>query len=244
MAKRDTLLKLFGISTNTYYVWKRDSRPIVRLIEESFSEEELIVYLDNDLIPPKIDYANNVFMYMSHVYTHFFYDNKAFFDLFFSCEEFIIEFRKSNNAKNTLIQLILKYSKCSTHEFDVALLIEKIYDKEFDALIYYIRFNIENDFVLYYQQLTQDNNEWLIYHHKLRILASKKNIYFETFGICNGERNLCIEEKLEHPHPKLFTYYGGVEKLKKEYIAQTEQLLDSLKKNTDISSLKKYSLYE
>jgi hypothetical protein len=46
MKKEDIYMRLFEFSRPTYYKWKREGVPALRLIEENFTDEELIDYLE------------------------------------------------------------------------------------------------------------------------------------------------------------------------------------------------------
>lgn len=46
MKKEEIYMKLFEFSRPTYYKWKREGVPALRLIEENFTDEELIDYLE------------------------------------------------------------------------------------------------------------------------------------------------------------------------------------------------------
>jgi hypothetical protein len=46
MKREDIYMQLFEFSRPTYYKWKREGVPALRLIEENFTDEELIDYLE------------------------------------------------------------------------------------------------------------------------------------------------------------------------------------------------------
>lgn len=41
MSEREIYMSLLGISVNTYYLWKKQQRPIMTLLEKSFTKTEL-----------------------------------------------------------------------------------------------------------------------------------------------------------------------------------------------------------
>lgn len=50
MKKDELYSRLFGFSIPTYYNWSREKRPIIKLINNYFKEEELIEFLENQNI--------------------------------------------------------------------------------------------------------------------------------------------------------------------------------------------------
>ena len=41
MSYEKRIVEIFGFSRNTYYVWKREGRPIIELMEKYFSTQDL-----------------------------------------------------------------------------------------------------------------------------------------------------------------------------------------------------------
>ncbi len=58
MNNNELMSKLFGFSAPTYFRWKKENRPIIKLIEK-FSEEELVEYLSSGEITRLDDIKNN-----------------------------------------------------------------------------------------------------------------------------------------------------------------------------------------
>ena len=52
-------MKLCSFSRNSYYVWKREGRPIIQLLEKYFSDEELEEFLQNGSIATLDSFNNN-----------------------------------------------------------------------------------------------------------------------------------------------------------------------------------------
>lgn len=50
MSERDIFMQLFNISVNTYYLWKKQERPIVKLLEKYFLKEELSEFIETGKI--------------------------------------------------------------------------------------------------------------------------------------------------------------------------------------------------
>lgn len=51
MTEREIYMSLLGISVNTYYLWKRQGRPIMKLLESAFTKEELEEFVTSGKIP-------------------------------------------------------------------------------------------------------------------------------------------------------------------------------------------------
>jgi len=50
MKKEDIFCKLFGFSKNTYYLWKRENKPVIQLINMYLKDEDLIEFIENKKI--------------------------------------------------------------------------------------------------------------------------------------------------------------------------------------------------
>lgn len=57
-AERDIYMELFNISINTYYLWKKQGRPIISLLEKYFTKEDLEEFLVSGKIA-KLDYVDS-----------------------------------------------------------------------------------------------------------------------------------------------------------------------------------------
>lgn len=55
MKREEIYMQLFEFSRPTYYKWKREGVPALRLIEENFTDEELIAYLENQKNIPNVE---------------------------------------------------------------------------------------------------------------------------------------------------------------------------------------------
>lgn len=47
MKREDIFMKIFGFSRPTYYKWKREGSLAIKLIENNFTDEELIAFIEN-----------------------------------------------------------------------------------------------------------------------------------------------------------------------------------------------------
>ena len=50
MKKEEAFLELFKFTRNTFYVWKRENRPIIKLIEKYFSNDNIKEFLETEKI--------------------------------------------------------------------------------------------------------------------------------------------------------------------------------------------------
>lgn len=50
MKKENVMTKIISCSVATYYLWKRNKRPVIVLLEKYFSNEELIEFLETGKI--------------------------------------------------------------------------------------------------------------------------------------------------------------------------------------------------
>lgn len=57
-AERDIYMELFNISINTYYLWKKQGRPIISLLEKYFTKEDLEEFLESGKVR-KFDSIDN-----------------------------------------------------------------------------------------------------------------------------------------------------------------------------------------
>lgn len=114
--KTDELMsKLFGFSIPTYYNWKKENRPIIKLINKYLSNEEVIEFIETDSISNQDfflsiknlfhkDYEN----FASNSSSHFTFPTKFYYD-------FLQRFKKDiskidiSNAKSDFISLLLEY---------------------------------------------------------------------------------------------------------------------------------------
>jgi hypothetical protein len=51
MSEREIYMSLLGISVNTYYLWKKQQRPIMTLLEKSFTKTELEKFVTAGELP-------------------------------------------------------------------------------------------------------------------------------------------------------------------------------------------------
>lgn len=60
MKKEEIYMKLFNFSRPTYYKWKRDGILAMKMIEENFTDEELISYIENQGKPTNQFFTKNL----------------------------------------------------------------------------------------------------------------------------------------------------------------------------------------
>lgn len=51
MSEREIYMSLLGISVNTYYLWKKQERPIMKLLNKCFANEELEAFITAGELP-------------------------------------------------------------------------------------------------------------------------------------------------------------------------------------------------
>lgn len=77
MSERDIYMQLFNISVNTYYLWKKQERPIVKLLEKYFLKEELEEFLETGEIL-KLEFINDINMQYSEIVKKFLHNMNKF----------------------------------------------------------------------------------------------------------------------------------------------------------------------
>ena len=50
MKEREIYMKLFDVSINTYYNWKKENRPIIILLEKYFTNDDLKEFLETEKV--------------------------------------------------------------------------------------------------------------------------------------------------------------------------------------------------
>lgn len=55
MKREEIYMKIFGFSRPTYYLWKRKGIAAIKIIEDNFTDEELITYLENQENIPNVE---------------------------------------------------------------------------------------------------------------------------------------------------------------------------------------------
>lgn len=113
LSKNEIFTKLFDFNPSTYYRWKDEKRPIIGLIEEYFSLQDLHEFLETGRVS-KLDLTNereNVFYYAGFEYLDLFLQkshlvsigdiiNSKFMDLFFN----VLVYAKNDIANQSVFK--------------------------------------------------------------------------------------------------------------------------------------------
>lgn len=115
-SERDIYMELFNISINTYYLWKKQGRPIINLLEKYFTKEDLEEFLKSGKIE-RLDFSSELDSFFNNFSlqiqkkieeklkitgdNYSFYDFDAYVSLFF--------LKKEYGEPNDIQLKILKY---------------------------------------------------------------------------------------------------------------------------------------
>jgi len=114
--KTDELMsKLFGFSIPTYYNWKKENRPIIKLINKYLSNEEIIEFLEKDktfnldfYYQIKDDFQIEYQKFTRNYHLDFTFPTKFYYDFLQRFKNNIIKIDKYE-AKSEFISLLLEY---------------------------------------------------------------------------------------------------------------------------------------
>lgn len=98
-AERDIYMELFNISINTYYLWKKQGRPIIFLLEKYFTKEDLEEFLETGKVEKleNADKYSSVIQSLSNIIYNF--DYFQINVLYSMCDQFV----KNNTLDNVSI---------------------------------------------------------------------------------------------------------------------------------------------
>ncbi|MCG3699927.1 hypothetical protein L5F42_08780 [Aliarcobacter butzleri] len=187
--KTDELMsKLFGFSIPTYYNWKKENRPIIKLINKYFQNEELIEFLETSYVS-KYDVSNKIMENFVLELNSFYYPNnhieylnitnphKFFWDFLFRFKDEIASIDKVNlkekltillyQYQNILLNIskIINYPESKFYESTYKF-INKIISKDEKFLLYFI------NTINYKVTRTYDKNEINIDMENINFLNS------------------------------------------------------------------------
>ncbi len=221
---------LFGFASPTYYRWKKEKRPIVELIEKSFSEKELQLFLETGNIPHKIEWANRNIQSL--------YDSFSRYLVFNEGVKALLSAIKNNNLNiNEIDSYIVKEFQCGNiDEYDM---IQYFNNKPSQDILMYLFENKNSNWTLYKETVMQNNNLWLAVYLDIVLISIEKGIYDVTFSNTNKNNDYGIVP----PPPKLFTYYTNYQKIEEKYYNLLTQIYSSIQKNT-YKSLELYYFYD
>lgn len=111
MNYKELMSTLFDFNPSTFYTWKKQNRPIIKLIEKYFTNEELEEFLSTGKIDKfeNINYLATDFpFYVKSIFHHIIDGNKNF-ELFTVLPPVIVEFSKNNISPYNLINNFLEF---------------------------------------------------------------------------------------------------------------------------------------
>ena len=209
--------KLFGFSPQTYFNWKKDQdkRPIIKLLSQYFSKEDLEEFLKTSKVM-KLEWQKLG-------YQTFYMLQKSFFDKIAYLYENELDLEYSDNLKyfyNFIIYYI-SYDYC-------------YYSEEEDIVIWEGLNNIEEFRELYYSYLLQNNikSKALKEISPFINMFDENNLAYLNISIADGFLQLLKSDE---------DYYSanGRTNIKKEFIYGLEETLKkSINNNTPIDEIK------
>jgi len=188
----DEYCKLLSVSRNTFYVHKREKRPIIFFLEKYFSSGDLEEFLQTNKIKKleKNKLKDQLFGNIDYDYVDFVLNDKtsaskSYFYLLAYEEhaDFLRAFRSD------ILEL---HKKNILGDWDVLQFLDNF--KPSETLEIYINVNLINEFEIFYDS---DVEEYYKLLHKIKINAAQKDIYDDLFLIDQGP-NSC-ETKIPLP---------------------------------------------
>lgn len=166
------LENLFLFTRQTWSKWKKEKRPIVELIEKSFTDEELKRFLETNEIPYKIQFANKYFSQLNNEFSIYLIKNKGLKALITTLIN-----EENLSIKNFTNAIINQYN---TNKITDENLKDFIDNKPSEQLLLYILDNKKQNWLPYLSSLNYNRN-WLASYFELIILSIKKNIFDIVF---------------------------------------------------------------
>ena len=210
LSKNEIFTRLFDFNPSTYYRWKEEKRPIIGLIEEYFSLQDLHEFLETGkiskfefveefkmlLLGSKLDYMEFIYKYLKHsnefdFFTDFYYRFLVYvYTLQHNRKRSDIEFQKIFQLNDALPSFLINNSFAHLNESAAYRLQDKVHqiNSMNQNMTNFIILNISNDF----QSLTQQhaNIQYSDEHRKQSIIHSL------MFCIYKYHPNLNYEEKI------------------------------------------------
>jgi hypothetical protein len=177
MTFKEKIEALFGFASPTYYRWKKEKRPIVELIENSFTEQELELFLQTNEIPYKIQFANKYFAKLNNEFTTYIIEDKGIKALM---SALLLEKNVTLNNLNSAI--ISQYEKKNINQIDLTMYFD---NQPSEQLKLYIFENYNQDWKLYLNSVDQYGQGWIKIYFEIMQLSIEKNIYDKIFSNTN-----------------------------------------------------------
>lgn len=170
----EIICKLFGFSVPTYYNWKKDNRPIIKLIDKYFTANELLEFIDKseiskyelfssleyNIVDEYIDLYTNIIGHQS-------YYEKLYWDFIYRFKTEIIKLENYNIKENfqTLLfeyqSILIKISE--KIDFPTIEIMKKfntfynIFDTKDDRFFILLSNLLEHDFIYYNHVMDKGN---------------------------------------------------------------------------------------
>ena len=182
----EVFCELFGFTKNTYYVWKKDKKPVIEMINKYLSKEDLVEYLDTGKIT-KLEVVNNfkrkesrtsVFELMSKVCKE--EDKETIYSICLflvkikeiqkleiqklDFDEIFIEFSNQSNKNNLKVYKFLK--PMMNQNMIIALLIFQ-----------------EKGFLLFIDSLLADNTYYHVAYFYITYLTLESNLFNQKIAV-------------------------------------------------------------
>lgn len=173
MITNTLLSKLFEMTPQGIGKWKKENRPVIELIEKSFSKNELETFLETKEIPYKIKFANEFFSKLNEEFISYIMNNQGIKALLTAIQN------ESNINEDNLNELVIKqYDNKLISNVDLSNFIKTPPSKD---LLLYILDNKKEEWKPFFTSLNDENN-WLIDYFTILKLSIEKNIYDLIFS--------------------------------------------------------------
>ncbi len=225
---REVVTKLFNFgSQNTYYQWKKQNRPIMRLIEKYFRKEDLLEFLESEKIRKIDEIDNNEILYSIALKK---YDDYAYKLIETSIQEYDDLLRYEDNVRNLEQSLFTKVPILSFFEY---LFYAKDSDYNYhtfgsDMLSILMEYNIDSKCYISIQELFKVDEE-LIQIFNLFTEQNSFDLYYKY------SRTTSVN--LIKDHEKFYRIFANIKDIQSLNldISKTNQLLEDLIRNQKIN---------
>ncbi len=225
-----TISRLVGNTERTIFSWKQQNRPIIKLLEVSFTKNELENFLETGEKPYKIEFADKYFVGLYEEFARYIVFNKGAKALFAAID-------KGASNKNIEKIILQEYKESNLDDFDVVSYFNNKPSKE---LLLYVFENKKTNWDIFKNSVNEGGHGWLVLYVEILLIATKKNMYDKVFGQPNKENK--VEKCLVPPAPDFFGVYTNMNRILKKY----EQILTSVKNaivNEQYELLPKYDVF-
>lgn len=195
---------ILGCSVSGYYKWKKQNRPILKLLEMSFSKDELEKFLETKEKPTKIEFADHYFYGLYDAFSHYIVENDGSKALFSAILK-----NSTHDIDNTILEL---HKNDILDSNDVISFFHQKPDKQ---LMLYIEENHKTNWSSFKLSVSEHGHEWLILYFEIFLLSIGKNIYDIVFGRQEKKIYECL---VPYP-PNFFGVYANMYRIQEKYIS-------------------------